>query len=65
MNAWLDENDLLLDQIKTSSKSNEITVLPEILELISLKNGIVTIDAMGIQKKMAEKIIKKKANYIL
>lgn len=65
VNAWVDENDMILGQIKTDSKSNEITILPEILELLSLKKSIVTIDAMGTQKKIAETIIKKKADYVL
>lgn len=65
VNAWVDENDMILGQIKTDSKSNEITVIPEILELLFLEKSIVTIDAMGTQKKIVEKIIKKKADYVL
>ena len=65
VNAWVDENDMILCQIKTDSKSNEITAIPEILDLLFLKNSIVTIDAMGAQKKIVEKIIKKKADYVV
>src|SRR5699024_9683035 len=65
VNAWVDENDMVLGQVKTDSKSNEITAIPELLELLFLKKSIVTIDAMGTQKKIAEKIIKKKADYVL
>lgn len=65
VNAWVDENDLILGQIKTSEKSNEITAIPELLDLLFLKDSIVTIDAMGTQKKIAEKIIKKKGDYVL
>ena len=65
VNAWVDENDMILGQIKTDAKSNEITILPEIIDLLKVKNSIVTIDAMGTQKKIAEKIIKKKADYVL
>lgn len=65
VNAWVDENDLILGQVKTSEKSNEITAIPELLDLLFLKDSIVTIDAMGTQKKIAEKIRKKKGDYVL
>lgn len=65
VNAWVDENDMILGQIKTESKSNEITAIPELLELLFLEKSIITIDAMGTQKKIVEKIIKKKADYVL
>jgi len=65
VNAWVDENNLILGQIKTDSKSNEITAIPELLDLLFLKESIVTIDAMGTQKNIAEKIIKKKGDYVL
>ena len=51
-------------QVKTEEKSNEITAIPELLELLELKGLIVTIDAMGCQKKIAEKIVEKKADYL-
>ncbi len=65
VNAWVDENDMILGQVKTNSKSNEITAIPELLDLLFLKDSIVTIDAMGTQKKIAEKIVKKKGDYVL
>ncbi|HSH35178.1 ISAs1 family transposase [Schnuerera sp.] len=65
VNAWVDENNFILGQIKTDSKSNEITAIPELLDLLFLENSIVTIDAMGTQKDIAERIIKKKADYVL
>jgi len=65
INAWVDENNMILGQIKTDAKSNEITAIPELLDLIFIEKSIVTIDAMGTQKKIAEKIIKKKGNYVL
>lgn len=65
VNAWVDENNLILGQVKTDSKSNEITAIPELLELLFLKESIVTIDAIGTQKNIAEKIIKKKGDYVL
>ena len=51
-------------QVKTEEKSNEITAIPELLDLLEIKGLIVTIDAMGCQKKIAEKIIEKKADYL-
>ena len=53
VNAWVDENNFILGQIKTDSKSNEITAIPELLDLLFLENSIVTIDAMGTQKDIA------------
>ena len=51
--------------MKTDEKTNEITVIPELLELMDLKGMIVTIDAMGCQKKITEKISKKKSDYMI
>ncbi|MBN4069820.1 ISAs1 family transposase, partial [bacterium AH-315-G05] len=65
VNAWVDENDMILGQLKTEEKSNEITAIPELLEMLFLKGSIVTIDAMGTQKKIVEKIIEKKGDYVL
>lgn len=60
VSAWANENQIVLGQIKTEDKSNEITAIPKLLELLELENTIVTIDAMGTQKKIAEAIIEKK-----
>lgn len=65
VSAWANENQLVLGQIKTEDKSNEITAIPKLLELLEIENTVVTIDAMGTQKKIAEAIIEKKADYIL
>ena len=51
-----DRLGIVLSQMKTDEKTNEITVIPELLELMDLKGMIVTIDAMGCQKKITEKI---------
>jgi predicted transposase YbfD/YdcC len=57
---------LILGQVKTDGKSNEITAIPELLDLLFIKGSIVTIDAMGCQKDIATKIVKeKKADYVL
>ena len=65
VSAWSSENGLVLAQEKTSEKSNEITAIPELLDVLALKGCIVTIDAMGCQSAIAEKIIKHKADYVL
>jgi predicted transposase YbfD/YdcC len=65
VNAWVDENNMILGQVKTSDKSNEITAIPEMLELLFLKGSIVTIDAMGTQKEIAKKIVSKGGDYVL
>ena len=56
---------MVLGQVKTDEKSNEITAIPEPLDLIFVKNCIITIDAMGTQTKIAEKVLDKKADYVL
>lgn len=65
VSAWCSENGVVLGQEKTAEKSNEITAIPELLSVLELKGCIVTIDAMGCQTAIAEKIIKQKADYIL
>lgn len=65
VSAWANDNNLVLGQVKVSEKSNEITAIPKLLEVLSIENCIVTIDAMGCQTEIAQKIIDKKADYIL
>ena len=65
VSAWATNNNLVLGQVKVSEKSNEITAIPKLLELITVKGCTVTIDAMGCQQEIARKIIKEEANYIL
>lgn len=65
VHAWSVENNLCLGQWKTDAKSNEITAIPELLDLLDIKGSIITIDAMGTQTTICEKIIEKKADYIL
>lgn len=65
VSAWAHHNNLVLGQIKVNEKSNEITAIPKLLEVLSLENSIITIDAMGCQTAIAEKIIEKKADYVL
>jgi predicted transposase YbfD/YdcC len=65
VSAWFHTNELVLCQIKTDAKSNEITAIPKLLELLDIKGSTITIDAMGCQKDIAQKIIDGGANYIL
>ena len=65
VSAWACEARLTLGQIATEEKSNEITAIPLLLELLDLKGTTVTIDAMGCQKEIAAKIIEGEGNYLL
>jgi len=65
VSAWASTNSLVLGQVKTDEKSNEITAIPELLRSLELKGCLVTIDAMGCQKKIAEVIIEQEADYLL
>ena len=65
VSAWSAQNQLVLGQIATDAKSNEITAIPELLVVLDLRGATVTIDAMGCQKKIAEAIIAAKADYVL
>lgn len=63
--AFAARERLVLAQVKTDAKSNEITAIPALLDLLSIKGAVVTIDAMGCQREIARKIIDKGADYIL
>ncbi len=62
---WAAGNGVVLGQVKTDDESNEITAIPRLLELLHIKGCIVTIDAMGCQTAIAEKIVDAEADYIL
>jgi predicted transposase YbfD/YdcC len=65
VSAWVNENNLVLGQVATEEKSNEITAIPELLDLIDVSGDTITIDAMGCQKEIVKKIRGKKADYVL
>jgi predicted transposase YbfD/YdcC len=65
VSAWATEQHLSLGQVATAEKSNEITAIPELLDLLELHGAIVTIDAMGCQKAIASKIIEREGHYAL
>jgi len=65
VSAWASQNRVVLGQVKTDEKSNEITAIPELLRILDVNGCIVTIDAMGCQKKIAEQIIDQGGDYVL
>lgn len=65
VSAFVSENRITLGEIKTDEKSNEITAVPELLEMLELEDAIVTVDAMGCQTKIAAKITEKQADYVI
>lgn len=64
VSAWACVNGLVLGQVKTEEKSNEITAIPQLLNTLEIKGCIVTIDAMGCQKAIGETIIEKGGDYV-
>ncbi len=65
VSAWAAKNHLTLGQLKVDGKSNEITVIPKLLDLIDIEGTVITIDAMGCQTDIAAKIVEKGADYVL
>ena len=65
VSVWASEFGLSLGQVACDEKSNEITAIPELLRLVDIKGAIITIDAMGTQKAIAEQIIDRDADYVL
>lgn len=65
VSAWASENKVVLGQLKTDEKSNEITAIPQLLDLLSISGCIVTIDAMGCQTEIAHKVIDEEGDYLL
>jgi predicted transposase YbfD/YdcC len=65
VSAWASANRLVLGQLKVADKSNEITAIPELLQVLDIAGCIVTIDAMGCQKSIARQIIEQHGDYVL
>jgi predicted transposase YbfD/YdcC len=65
VSAWATQNRLVLGQRKVDEKSNEITAIPELLKILELEGGLVSIDAMGCQTKIAQTIVDQGADYVL
>lgn len=65
LNAWVSENKFCISQEKVNDKSNEITAIPEVLSEIDIEDAVVSIDAMGTQREIADLILEKKGHYLL
>ena len=65
VSAWAGANHLSLGQVAVDDKSNEITAIPRLLEMLDLNGALVTIDAMGCQKEIAAKIVAGGGDYML
>jgi predicted transposase YbfD/YdcC len=65
VSAFAARQRLVLGQVKVAEKSNEIIAIPKLLDMLAIEGAIVTIDAMGCQRDIAQKIVDKKADYVL
>jgi len=65
VSAWCEKNQLVLAQEKVNDKSNEITAIPKLLNLLDLRNRIVTIDAMGAQRDICKQIVEQGGDYVI
>jgi hypothetical protein len=65
VHAWSVENSLCLGQVACKSKTNEITTIPQLIDMLDIRNSVITIDAMGTQTTIADQIIEKGGEYIL
>ena len=65
VSAWATKNSLVLGQVKTSEKSNEITAIPRLLRLLEIEGCLVTIDAMGCQREIVAQIVEQQADYCI
>jgi predicted transposase YbfD/YdcC len=65
VSAWCAANHMVLGQLATDAKSNEITAIPELLKLLDISGAVVTIDAMGCQKEIARQIVDQGGHYLL
>ena len=65
VSAWATANHISLGQVVTDAKSNEITAIPKLLQMLEIKGCLVTIDAMGCQREIAQKIVGAGADYVL
>lgn len=65
VSAFCSESGMVLGQVRTAAKSNEITAIPELIRILDLEGTVVTIDAMGCQKAIAQEILDAGADYVL
>lgn len=65
VSAWVDEESICLGQLATDQKSNEITAVPMLLELLEIKGAVVTLDALNCQQKTVQQIVDREADYVI
>jgi len=65
VSAWCHQNQLVFGQERVDSKSNEITAIPKVLDLLDLESKVITIDAMGAQREICQKIVDAKGDYVI
>lgn len=65
LNAWSNENSMILGQLRVEEKSNEVTAIPVLLKMLDIRDLTVTIDAIGCQKAIVSQITKQKADYVI
>lgn len=65
VSAWASEQSVVLGQVKTAEKSNEIRAIPKLLKILDLQGCIVTIDAIGCQREIVKEIVEKEADYVI
>lgn len=65
VSAWCQTNHLVLGQLATDAKSNEITAIPQLMKMLDISDSVVTIDAMGCQKAIARQIVEQDGHYVL
>lgn len=65
ISAYASSNKLVLGQLKTEEKSNEITAIPELIKMLDIKGVLVTIDAMACQSKIGKAILEQGGDYLL
>ena len=65
VSAWHSDAGLMLGQVRTAAKSNEITAIPQLLDALDVQGATITIDAMGCQHEIVKKIVEKQADYIV
>lgn len=65
VSTWATRNRVVLGQLKTEEKSNEVTAIPELVKVLEVRGCIVTIEAMGRQKAIAHQIVEQDVDYVL
>lgn len=65
VSAWVAQNQIVFGQVATEAKSNEITAIPKLLEMLDLRGATITIDAMGCQRRIVDTIVGRGANYVI